>query len=64
MAFATSQEDGPMLTNSEKRRRRSMMKSVALLVLAAIILMPKLDQIELPDFGFPFVTAAVAAEAD
>lgn len=53
-----------MLTISEKRRRRSMMKSAALLILAAIIFTPKLDQIELPEFWMPFVTVAMAAEAD
>jgi hypothetical protein len=53
-----------MLTISEKRRRRSMLRSVALLIFAAIILTPKMDQITLPDFGMPFVAAAVASEAD
>lgn len=53
-----------MLTISEKRRRRSMMKSAALIILGAIIFTPKLDQVELPDLGIPFITAAVAAQAD
>lgn len=53
-----------MHTISKKRRRLSMIKSAALLILGAIIFTPKLDQMELPDFGMPFVTAAVAAEAD
>lgn len=53
-----------MLTISEKRRRRSMMKSAALLILAAIVFTPKVEQIELPDFGIPFVTVAVAAGTD
>lgn len=53
-----------MLTISQKRRRRSMMKSAALLILGAIIFTPKAERMELPDFGLPFVTAAVAAEVD
>jgi hypothetical protein len=53
-----------MRTISEKRRRRSMLRSVVLLVFAAIVLTPKVDQITLPDFGMPFVAAAVASEAD
>jgi hypothetical protein len=53
-----------MLTVSKKRRRLSMIKSAVLLILGAIIFTPKLDQTELPHFGMPFVSAAVAAEAD
>lgn len=51
-----------LLTTRQRRRRNAAMKWGALTIMAALILAPKMDTVTMPDFSFPLVTAAVAAE--
>jgi hypothetical protein len=40
-----------------------MLKAASIAVAVIVVLMPKIDNLALPEFGFPFVTTAIAAEA-
>lgn len=51
-----------MRTTAQKRRQAAMLKAASIAVVVAVVLTPKFD-LELPEFGFPFVTTAVADEA-
>ena len=52
-----------MRTIAQKRRQAAMLKAASIAVAVTVVLMPKIDNLELPEFGVPFVTTAVAAEA-
>lgn len=52
-----------MRTTAQKRRQAAMLKAASIAVAVAVVTMPKLDSLELPEFDFPLVTMAVADEA-
>ena len=53
-----------MLTVRRRRYRAAIVKWVSIVTLSTIIFMPKLDTLELPELGFPFVSTATATETD
>lgn len=53
-----------MLTMAQRRRRAKVLKTGVTVALAVIVFTPKLDQIELPQIGFPLVTTAIAAPVE
>lgn len=50
-----------MLTMAQRRRRAKLLKTGAAVALLAIVLTPRLDDIDFPQVGFPLITTAVAA---
>lgn len=52
-----------MRTITQKRRHAAMLKAASIAVAATVVLMPKMDNLERPELGFPFVTTVIAAEA-
>lgn len=53
-----------MLTVAQRRRRARWLKTGAAVALFALVLTPRLDNFELPQFGIPLISTAVAAPLD
>ena len=53
-----------MLTTVQRRRRAAVLKTGAAVALLALVFTPKLDDVRLPDIGFPLISTAVAAPLD
>lgn len=53
-----------MLTRAQRRRRANLLRTGVAVALFAVVLTPKLDDVRVPDIGFPLITTAVAAPLD
>ena len=51
-----------MLTTAQRRRRTTMIKAGTVLLLTAVIFIPRLETIAVPDFPFGFIGPAQASK--